>query len=476
MKWRPGILFCAGVLVAAVGLAGCREKAALEPVDLTVCFVSDTRGRLVPCGCFSGQYGGLTRLKTALDETPGANPVRLDVGDAIGGAEDFNVIEYKYMLRAYAAMGFEALNMGEREAELPADQLRRLAKESPVTMISANLLDAATGQPLLQPWKIIERGKLKIALLGVMDSRIAPENLGAGLAVEKIDVTLGKLLPALRSQADVIVLAAFTDEATLGRLAQDYYELNIILGGKVSQPSQKLEKNNRSLVLYTGNEGRALGVLRARISGKEKVAPVDHEIRLLEEAVAEDEGIRTLAAGYRDEIRKTRLAVDDPANLQSNMVPGVKATASYVGTPVCAGCHAGAAKIWQRSRHAEAMEALLDKKADADPNCISCHTVGFGSPSGYRREFAGSKLTDVGCESCHGPGSLHVDQRQNHLPVTFTFRPLGAGDCQKCHFGEFSRPFDFDAFWPHIQHGKEPASAARQRRGMTKDEALMTKN
>jgi hypothetical protein len=368
------------------------------------------------------------------------------------------------------------LNLGQREAQLPAEELRRLAKESPVTLISANLLDAATGQPLLQPWKIIERGKFKIALLGVMDPRIAPENLGAGLAVEKIDVTLGKALPGLRSQADIIILAAFTDEATLEHLAQDFYELNIILGGKVSQPSQKLEKDNRSLVLYTGNEGRALGVLRARISGPEKVAPMDHEIRLLEDKVPEDEGIRVLANGYRDEVRRTRLTVDDPAALQANMVPGVKAAASYVGTPACVGCHPDAARIWQHSRHAEAMQTLLDRKADADPNCISCHTVGFGSPSGYRREFTGSKLADVGCESCHGPGSLHVEQRQNHLPVTFNFRPLGAGDCQKCHFGEFSRPFEWDRFWPHIQHGKEPASAARPLPGTTNDEALMSRN
>ncbi|HZQ46889.1 MAG TPA: multiheme c-type cytochrome, partial [Verrucomicrobiae bacterium] len=290
------------------------------------------------------------------------------------------------------------------------------------------------------------------------------ENLGKGLAVEKIEVTLGKLLPQLKPMVDAIILVAFTDETTLDHLAQDYYELDVILGGKVSQPSQKLQKENRSLVLYTGNEGRALGVLRARVSGRGKVTPIDHEIRLLEDKIPEDEGIRILAGDYRDEVRGAKLAVDDPANLQADMVPGVKTAAAYVGTPACVGCHPVAAKVWQNSGHAGAMEALINKKADADPNCISCHTIGFGSPSGYRRAFAGHKLVDVGCESCHGPGSLHVEQRQNHLPVTFKFRPLGAGDCQKCHFGEFSRPFDWNQFWPNIQHGKEPLSAAAKLR------------
>lgn len=459
-KWLV-ILACAIALMAVAGLlSGCGGKAAPQPADVTVCFVSDTRGRLVPCGCFSGQYGGLTRLKTALDGTAGANSIRIDAGDAIRGVEDYNLIEYKYMLQAYAAMGFDALNLGQREAQLSAEQLRGLKQESPVTLISANLLDEQTGAPLCEPWKIIERGKFKIALLGVMDPRIPSENLGKGLSVEKIEVTLGKLLPQLKSKADVIILVAFTDEPTLAHLAQDYYELDMILGGKVSQPSQKLEKENRSLVLYTANEGRAMGVLRARVLGRGKVAPVDHEIRLLEDKIPENEGIRILADNYREEIRRTKLSVDNPANLQANMVPGVKAVATYVGTPACVGCHPGAAKVWQDSGHAGAMLTLVNKKADADPNCISCHTIGFGSPSGYRREFTGQKLADVGCESCHGPGSLHVEQRQNSLPVTFKFRPLGAGDCQKCHFGEFSRPFDWNQFWPHIQHGKESLSAA----------------
>jgi len=100
---------------------------------------------------------------------------------------------------------------------------------------------------------------------------------------------------------------------------------------------------------------------------------------------------------------------------------------------------------------------LLRKGADADPKCIGCHTIGFGTPSGYRRDFGASKLVDVGCESCHGPGSLHVRQQQGDATISFKFRPLGAGDCQKCHHGEFSRPFDLDTFWPIIAHGNEKA-------------------
>ena len=87
--------------------------------------------------------------------------------------------------------------------------------------------------------------------------------------------------------------------------------------------------------------------------------------------------------------------------------------------------------------------------------CIGCHTVGFGEPSGYRRAYGEDKLTDVGCESCHGPGSEHVSHWRAGKQPPFKFRPLGAGDCIQCHYGEFSRPFDWDTFWPSVKHGKK---------------------
>jgi hypothetical protein len=161
---------------------------------------------------------------------------------------------------------------------------------------------------------------------------------------------------------------------------------------------------------------------------------------------------------YRDEIRHARLAVDDPNSLGADAVPGVRTVASYVGTEKCLACHQSAAAVWKDSTHARAFATLMDPKADADPKCIGCHTIGFGRFSGYRREFGAAKLANVGCESCHGPGSLHVRQCEGDRTVNFTFRPLGAGDCAKCHYGEFSRPFDWDQFWPAIQHGKEPSS------------------
>ena len=446
-------------LVAALGVgswAALRAGKSAAAQNLTFLFTCDVRGRLVPCGCFSGQLGGLTRVATMIGLGSQPSYVKVDVGDAIRGPADYEVMEYRAIQRAFAAMGYEAANVGHREAQLSAASLRELKRTAPVPMLSANLLDKTTGAPLFEAYRIIRRGASRIALVGVMDSKSIGDALGEGLAIEDMEVTLGKLLPVLKPKTDCIVLLAFADEAALTNLARLFYELDIILGGKVKQPSQQLVRENRSLILATTNQSRALGTLSVTLGGASRVTPQSGEVMLVSDQIPQASEIAALAREYRDEVRPTKLAIDDPATLQRDMVPGVKVAATYAGSASCAACHASANAKWHDSAHAHAWESLLALKADADPNCIGCHSVGFGTPGGYQRAFSGTKFTDVGCESCHGPGSQHIAQRQAGGEVTAHFRPLGEGDCVKCHHGEFSRPFDYAQFWPGIRHGKEP--------------------
>jgi hypothetical protein len=435
-----------------------QKRTARKPHDLRVFFTCDLRGRLVPCGCFTGQLGGLTRIATMVGDGKEENLLKVDVGDALEGPADYERIEHRYILEALAALGFDAANLGHREAQLSAAQLRELKTAGRVPLLAANLLDAQTRAPIFDTHRILTRSGWRIALIGVMDERVPTENLGEGLALEKMSATLAKLLPSIRPKVDAVVLLAFADEAALHALAREFYELDVILGGKVSQPAQRLEQENRSTIFYTTNQSRALGVLDLQLTTQGRVTPRGGEVTLVHDGIPESAAIFDLAAKYREEIRHTKLELDDPSRLQADMIPGVKTAALYVGSESCANCHPSAAKTWHSSGHGHAFATLVKRQADADPNCLGCHTVGFGSPSGYRREFHADRLINVGCESCHGPGSVHVAQRQQGAVDGGKFRTLGSGDCQKCHHGEFSRPFDFDKFWPHVRHGREPGT------------------
>jgi hypothetical protein len=454
-------LWLAALAVLATGLWWVfRPQRRLTPSrPLTFLETCDVHGRLVPCGCFSGQLGGLTRIATLFG--PRADDqVRVDAGDALAGSADYERIQYGYIQQAFGKLGYDALNVGQREAGLSASQLRELKAHAPVTMLSANLLDKATGAPLFDAYKIVERAGWRVGLVGVLDGRALGESLGEGLAVEEMNVTLGRLLPKLKDRADCIVLLAFADETAMTGLAQQFYELDVILGGKVRQPSQQLIKENRSFILATTNEARAVGFLQVASRGPHQLGAIMGEVKLVDEKIPQSQEIGALAIAYREEIRGTKLAIDDPATLREDMVPGVQPHNTYAGTQSCAQCHPSAFKAWGRSGHARAFATLTAFQADADPNCIGCHTVGFGTATGFRRDAAAdSPFRNVGCESCHGPGGEHVKARSSGGEIITHFRPVGAGDCQKCHHGEFSRPFEYATFWPDIAHGKEAVVA-----------------
>ena len=398
--------------------------------------------------------GGLTRIATLFRESATGEPLRVDAGDAIEGVADYQRIEHVAILKAFAELKYAAANIGHREAQLSLAQLRELRGKSPVPIISANLLDATTRQPVFETHRLLNT-PARIAVVGVVDPRGMADTLGEGLVIEKMETSLSNLLPKLKAEADFIVLLAFTDEQTLHSLAREFYELDVILGGNVAQPAQQLERENCSVILYTANQSRAVGTLGLKLIEPHRIEVREGEVVLVSDKIPEDRAIRQLATDYRAEIRRTKLDLDDPSKLGADMIPGVKAGADFAGSEACLACHVSAAGVWRASLHARAFATLVEREADADPNCIGCHTVGFGMPNGYRREFGAQKLVNVGCESCHGPGAQHVAQRQRGETGGAKFRPLGAGDCQKCHHGEFSRPFDFDKFWPLVRHGKE---------------------
>jgi len=439
-------------------LFGCSRRAPTA-LDLSIYFTCDTHGRLEPCGCFTGQYGGLTRLKTVLDAEAAPGGLRLDIGNSAAGAEDYDFVEYRYMLQAFAALHYDAINIGALEAQFTAAQLREIKKISATPVLCANLVDKSTGAPIFDSYRIVERSGQRIALIGVVDPRAAATP-GAGLSIGDMESAIEKTLTAIRGKADLVILLAFTDEATLAELARRFYECQVILGGNVSQPAQQLQKENRSLIYFVTNEARALGILHLRLTKGAPLQVAGNEIRLLNDKIPQDNSLSDLMQKYRAEIRTTHLAIDDPNYLAADTIPGVRAAATYVGTEKCLTCHKDAAAVWAASAHARAFATLTARKADADPKCIGCHTVGFGDASGYRREFAATKLVNVGCESCHGPGSLHVREREGDASVHFTFRPLDGGDCVKCHYGEFSRPFDLKEQWPLIKHGKDSQHTA----------------
>ena len=131
--------------------------------------------------------------------------------------------------------------------------------------------------------------------------------------------------------------------------------------------------------------------------------------------------------------------------------------------------HGNPAVSWMRSRHGHAywrlgadwalfLAKLRPHYADlerpiGDDRCLLCHVNGrqdddalFGA--GYREEDG------VGCEACHGPGSLYVDPEimtDREAFIANGGRVPDENTCRGCHRN--SERFDYAEMWPKIAHG-----------------------
>jgi hypothetical protein len=103
---------------------------------------------------------------------------------------------------------------------------------------------------------------------------------------------------------------------------------------------------------------------------------------------------------------------------------GAQKNVSFVGVSVCKKCHESEAignqyKFWLQSPHAKAYLLLKQDKAlelarelciqnpHSNELCLKCHTTGFGKNPALWED-------GVGCESCHGPGSIY-SSFENHV-------------------------------------------------------------
>ena len=87
--------------------------------------------------------------------------------------------------------------------------------------------------------------------------------------------------------------------------------------------------------------------------------------------------------------------------------PTPPADQTYVGVRECASCHFKEFVAWRETGHARAFEKLTEKY-ETTPKCLACHTTGYGKPTGYK-DAPSDDLKGITCETCHGPGSKHVE-------------------------------------------------------------------
>lgn len=120
------------------------------------------------------------------------------------------------------------------------------------------------------------------------------------------------------------------------------------------------------------------------------------------------------------------------------------ALAVYVGSLSCKPCHekeyASFTAYAKKNNSYRSIERLQKGLNEQDlRKCYSCHTTGYGKPGGFISVEKTPLLKNAGCEVCHGPGSLHIE---NSKPESIIAHPT-MQICAQCHTSEMIQAFKF---------------------------------
>jgi hypothetical protein len=446
---------------------------------------------------------------------------------------------------AMKAMGYRAVGLGKEEFALGlhealAEYSLQPGNDEPA-LVGANLIGFQAGDSVLakalafpnakgngtsiHDWALIPtKGNINVGVVGVTGGPIAQEikkidgkmvfadtpKLNTKTTIENAFKEMGK--QKVKPGLNVLLYAGPIDLAKKAATEFPQFRVVVCRSDDPDPPNAptmvKHKAGPDTMIVRVGHKGQNIGVIGVFGDGKSgydlqyQRVVMNPEFDTPEGKEKDNLALQELER-YSQLVKQRNYLTMNRKHAHPLQASNPKAT--YVGSEACAICHkdhGDAGAVWSASKHANAYAALekFAKKPSLrqfDGECIRCHTVGYDYNSGFVDAVKTPNLKNVGCESCHGPGSQHAAAANNRalalelspwkvkggekLPALEKFKAYNDEPnqgrkqlvfdqaeqamilrvdriCQSCHNSENDPHFKFEAFWPKVAHSLKPGA------------------
>ena len=398
---------------------------ALKRVDAVLLITGGTQGRLEVCNCPGPMDGGLSRRSGLARSYRAAhrNVLFIDSGDAL----DIQPTDLKnrYIFRGYKAAGYDALVLGSNEWSTLSTLLPGLMAESPMRFVSTNATPVKEELPLVR--ELIHRfdgGKLAVlSCLGTDALYYAPVEIPRQLKVDPATTVARRAAELKAEGCTVVVVAHMTAEGVVA--LKGVKAIDLIILGHTTRAEEKPLKLGATPMLKVG--GRDIVAAAALQIEGGRIAAMDYRLEALDEHWPDDRYVLDIYEAYAHEAMREMLNAKPKGGLK------------YVSSATCGRCHVKEFKAWQKGPHREVWDTLAKAKRTGDPNCVMCHSSGFGTEHGFRTYEDTPKLAGVNCQDCHRV-NMHGGRCEMPAPK------ITKDTCELCHTPVNSPHFDFKTY------------------------------
>jgi 2',3'-cyclic-nucleotide 2'-phosphodiesterase (5'-nucleotidase family) len=242
--------------------------------DVVLLYTGDVVGYLEDCGCKRNPAGGLARRAWVVDQIgerfPGVSRVLFDSGNFSDNPSPQGDTKTAALLQAMERLGYEVVNVGERDIRMGYDDFLRRTAGSKLRFISANLVDRETQKPVFPPHAVVEAAgpspdrKIRIGVIGVL--RYNPLFLKSGPAGSNLVIAppaerVQQEVAALEKQdVDLVVLLAALHQHDAVEIARTASGIDLVFGAYGGLFSK--EKEGEVPIFYVGNRGQRINETR----------------------------------------------------------------------------------------------------------------------------------------------------------------------------------------------------------------------
>lgn len=419
---------------------------------LCILYTGEEMGSLEPCGCTDGMLGGLPRRHTVIESIKQSQDgvLLLATGNVVSQAGRQDEIKYQIAISAMKQMGYQAVNIGEKDLTLGVDYLKYVQESFQAPLVCANLMKACPersrrdGMPLFSQYQIVNIGSLSVGIIGVISKKYQYliDTQEPKLTLLSPHDAIRSVMKMIKEKVELVVLIGSMEIEEAKGVLQKFPSIKVaLLSSSKDKPSCEIENDTNCIIATSSKKSEYVNKIELYFNQNEReIKDFSYEFIPLSEDIPDSTLMTQLMDLYQQMIESEELV----RKVKKKSLEGRK----FVGSKACQSCHESAYSIWERTSHSKAYDTLIKKGKPKDPECLACHTVGFFYESGFVKDTETPDLVGVGCESCHGAGSEHIEE---HEPMD----EAGESSCKRCHTKEKSPNFKFDKYYPKILHWKD---------------------
>ncbi|MFQ6676063.1 MAG: multiheme c-type cytochrome [Fidelibacterota bacterium] len=414
---------------------------AAGSTEIFILHTNNTNGALENCLCPGKSYGSLEKravfVRDWLREHP--NTVMVDAGDFLSATG--NTLKDSIAFRAYELMDYDAVGLGDQEFFRGVGFISRLIEESRLPFVSSNLEKPAMANVSREI--VVTREGIRFGILSLMDPdvfRLYPPHVSDSVAVSPPLDVLREGLAGLRDRTDVVILLSHLGIDRDREVAREFPEIDVIVGGHTQTVMEEPERIGNTVIVQAGKDGYYVGRLKLILNDENEIEETEGDLVALDIDFPNDSTVVAMIVEYN------RLSRIRAGGVRERILP-IPDRFAVASAESCAPCHGSQYEHWRSTAHAAAFETLVSDHKEKSPDCLVCHTTGFGRDDGYLNYNITRGLKNVTCTECH-----YVEVGHFREPVAHPAEAVSMKGCVRCHDAENSPAFEFESFAAKVTH------------------------